>query len=273
MLLHLYVPKHNCYIPHGNGCVDISLLLTGPTNILFRCPDISPRSLCAPPQVMQSSIDPSMRRSNVHATNTPMKEDNHTCDWSWGGLWVKFHIIQPWDLFRIEMLLSFQLKDKWELLKVVCTIQLHLADENGVKLDVFRWQNIPQKTNLAKLPPKICPPIPNSCRDVPLAASMALFEGSTCRWVDVKVKLEQTDSWSLAFTPPSPGIAHLSVVIGGRHVRNSPYVLHVRSLSLDSHEEIANLNSKTKKCVRFNNEVSMWANNMFSFLLCALLFS
>ena len=101
------------------------------------------------------------------------------------------------------------------------------------------------------------PPKSNSCRDVPLAASMALFEGSTCRWVDVKVKLEQTDSWSLTFTPPSPGIAHLSVVIGGRHVRNSPYVLHVRSLSLDSHEEIANLNSKTKKCVRFNNEVSM----------------
>jgi len=114
--------------------------------------------------------------------------------------------------------------------KVLCTIQLHLADENGVKLDVFR--------------------------EVPLAASMALFEGSTCRWVEVKVKLEQADSWALTFTPPCPGIAHLSVVIGGRHVRNSPYVLHVRSLSLDPHEEMANLSSKTKKCVRFN-EVSM----------------
>ena len=97
---------------------------------------------------------------------------------------------------------------------------------------------------------------PDSCREVPLAASMALFEGATCRWVEVKVKLEQADSWALTFTPPCPGIAHLSVVIGGRHVRNSPYVLHVRSLSLDSHEEMANLSSKTKKCVRFN-EVSM----------------
>ena len=87
---------------------------------------------------------------------------------------------------------------------------------------------------------------------------MALFEGSTCRWLEVKVKLEQADCWALTFTPPWPGIAHLSVVIGGRHVRNSPYVLHVRSLSLDSHEEtVANLSSKTKKCVRFNNEVSM----------------
>ena len=73
----------------------------------------------------------------------------------------------------------------------------------------------------------------------------------------VHVKLEQTDSWALTFTPPHPGIAHLSVVIAGRHVRNSPYVLHVRSLSLDPHEDMANLSSKTKKCVRFN-EVSMW---------------
>ena len=73
----------------------------------------------------------------------------------------------------------------------------------------------------------------------------------------VHVKLEQTDSWALTFTPPHPGIAHLSVVIGGRHVRNSPYVLHVRSLSLDPQEDMANLSSKTKKCVRFN-EVSMW---------------
>ena len=159
------------------------------------------------------------------------------------------------------------------LLQVLCTIQLHLADENGVKLDVFRWKITPQKNQKN---PKIFLENPpknhkhNSCREVPLAASMALFEGSTCRWVEVKVKLEQADSWALTFTPPCPGIAHLSVVIGGRHVRNSPYVLHVRSLSLDPHEEMANLSSKTKKCVRFN-EVSMWtitlANNMFSFLV------
>ena len=161
---------------------------------------------------------------------------------------------------------------KIKLLKVLCTIQLHLADENGVKLDVFRWTLTHKYTEKSKNIPQN--PLknlkPNSCREVPLAASMALFEGSTCRWVEVKVKLEQADSWALTFTPPCPGIAHLSVVIGGRHVRNSPYVLHVRSLSLDPHEEMANLSSKTKKCVRFN-EVSMWtitlANNMFSFLV------
>ena len=41
-----------------------------------------------------------------------------------------------------------------KLLKVLCTIQLHLADENGVKLDVFRWtippQQIPQNQKISR---------------------------------------------------------------------------------------------------------------------------
>ena len=37
-----------------------------------------------------------------------------------------------------------------KLLKVLCTIQLHLADENGVKLDVFRWQNPSKPKNIFK---------------------------------------------------------------------------------------------------------------------------
>ena len=38
-----------------------------------------------------------------------------------------------------------------KLLKVLCTIQLHLADENGVKLDVFRWILTPKRTEKSKI--------------------------------------------------------------------------------------------------------------------------
>ena len=43
-----------------------------------------------------------------------------------------------------------------------------------------------------------------SCRDVPLAASMALFEGSTCRWVEV---------WVVTCSARSHFIVHLNNAI------------------------------------------------------------
>ena len=35
--------------------------------------------------------------------------------------------------------------------------------------------------------------------------------------------------WALMFSPPHPGIAHLAVTVQGKHIRNSPYVIQVRS--------------------------------------------
>jgi len=105
--------------------------------------------------------------------------------------------------------------------KVICSIRLHLADDNGLKLDVYR--------------------------DIDIQAVMTLYhmEDKTCQMVGVRV--ENNDHWSLVFTPPYPGIATLSVTVDGQHIKNSPYVITVRTLQLDN-----NTNNMHKKKVQFN---------------------
>ena len=77
-------------------------------------------------------------------------------------------------------------------------------------------------------------------------------QDKNCQMVNVSV--ENNDSSgsggrSLVFNPPFPGIAHLSVTVDGVHIKNSPYVITVKTLSLD---DTMNLISKVKKSVKFN---------------------
>merc|ERR1712012_1517721 len=44
------------------------------------------------------------------------------------------------------------------------------------------------------------------------------------------------DGWKLKFSPPYNGIAHLSVKVDGKHIRNSPYVITVKTLSLEEED-------------------------------------
>ena len=39
--------------------------------------------------------------------------------------------------------------------------------------------------------------------------------------------------WAVQFTPPAPGIAHLSLKLDGVSLKNSPYVLTIRALTLE----------------------------------------
>ena len=112
--------------------------------------------------------------------------------------------------------------------KVLCSIGLHLADDNGLKLDVYR--------------------------EIDIQAVMTLYDqqAKSCQMVNVSVG--NTDSgrsagWNLVFTPPFAGIAHLSVTVEGKHLKNSPYVVQVRSLSLD---DTFNKVWKVKKSVKFD---------------------
>jgi len=112
--------------------------------------------------------------------------------------------------------------------KALCSIRLFLADDNGLKLDVYK--------------------------DIKIQAEMTLYDKHANKCDTVKVSVENKDSsyggdWTLIFTPPSAGIAHLSVMIDGAHIKNSPYVLHVRTLSLDSmFKELGVKNNNLKIC-------------------------
>ena len=83
---------------------------------LHRFRAISPHSRSAPLQAMQSLTGLFMRRSTV----------------------FRNHMMCFATISRLAVLPPLLSKDKNKSLKVLCTIQLHLADENGVKLDVFR---------------------------------------------------------------------------------------------------------------------------------------
>jgi len=94
--------------------------------------------------------------------------------------------------------------------KVKCSIPLVLMDENGMKLDVYRNLDI-----------KVC---------------MRLYpEGVKNVHEEVKVDIvhEAGDGWRLVFTPSTSGIIHLDLRLGDTPIKNSPYVLPVKQLSLD----------------------------------------
>ena len=123
---------------------------------------------------------------------------------------------------------SYAIIDRPIYEKVLCSISLYLADDNGLKLDVYR--------------------------EIDVQAVMTLYhkQDKNCQMVNVSVENNDcagSGGWSLVFNPPFPGIAHLSVTVDGVHIKNSPYVITVKTLSLDDTvKEI----SKVKKSVKFN---------------------
>jgi len=124
--------------------------------------------------------------------------------------------------FAVSQAKSHAIIDRPIYEKVLCSIRLHLADDNGLKLDVYREVNI--------------------------KAVMTLYDqqARNCQMVNVAVENSDSGGWNLVFNPPFSGIAHLSVTIDGTHIKNSPYVIHVRSLALDD-DMVA-----PKKSVKFN---------------------
>ena len=113
--------------------------------------------------------------------------------------------------------------------KVLCSIRLHLADDNGLKLDVYR--------------------------EIDIHATMTLYDKQAKNCQIVNVSVENSDNsgsggWTLVFNPPFAGIAHLSVTVDGRHIKNSPYVINVRTLALEP--DTVHKLAKVKKNVKFD---------------------
>ena len=80
-------------------------------------------------------------------------------------------------------------------------------------------------------------------------------EGFCEMHLGLDVSVENSDSsgsggWTLVFNPPFAGIAHLSVTVDGSHIKNSPYVINVRTLALEP--DTVNKLSKVKKNVKFD---------------------
>lgn len=144
---------------------------------------------------------------------------------------------------------SFAVIDKPIYEKVLCTIPLHLADENGMLLDIFH--------------------------DLDIKAEMTVYEGKSVAdlhpdkdnksGVSVDVTVECIHSgggeWRLKFYSPNTGVAQLSVKIDEKHIRNSPYVVNVKALSLEDDDAYvkmsdinANVYKSVKKCVTFDTK-------------------
>jgi len=126
--------------------------------------------------------------------------------------------------------------------KVLCTIPLYLADDNGLQLDVFHDINIDSEMLMNSANNHVDKDIDN---------------------VYVSVENHSQYGWRLRFCPPFAGAASLSVKVDGKHLRNSPYVINVRNLSLED-DEGANVKTSDnsnenafksgKKSVKFNTQ-------------------
>ena len=88
---------------------------------------------------------------------------------------------------------SYAVIDRPVYEKVLCTIPLYLADENGVGLDVFH--------------------------DLNITSIMTLYSAQERQVEMVEVSVRSSEGWSVQFSPPHPGIAHLSVMVEGKHIR------------------------------------------------------
>ena len=96
---------------------------------------------------------------------------------------------------------TFAVIDKPIYEKVLCTIPLCLADENGILLDVFH--------------------------DIDIKADMKVFDGKSISdkdeeravSVDISVESSPSEGWRLKFYSPYSGLAQLSVKIDRRHIR------------------------------------------------------
>ena len=101
---------------------------------------------------------------------------------------------------------SYALIEKNIYEKVLCSIPLFLADDNGLHLDVFHDIKVDvsmkMKTTATKAHRKSSSD--DNVDDIN---------------VDVKVENNVHDGWKLVFVPPQSGTASLSVKIEDKHIR------------------------------------------------------
>ena len=95
--------------------------------------------------------------------------------------------------FSVCQTSSYAVIDRPVYEKVLCTVPLYLADENGVRLDVFH--------------------------DLNITSIMTLYSAQERQVEMVEVSVRSSEGWSVQFSPPHPGIAHLSVMVEGKHIR------------------------------------------------------
>ena len=94
---------------------------------------------------------------------------------------------------------SYAVIDRPVYEKVLCTIPLYLADENGVRLDVFH--------------------------DLNITSIMTLYSAEERQVEMVEVSVRSSEGWGLQFSPPHSGIAHLSVMVEGKHIRKHSVII------------------------------------------------
>ena len=99
--------------------------------------------------------------------------------------------------FSVCQTASYAVIDRPVYEKVLCSVPLYLADDNGLKLDVYH--------------------------DLDVTSIMTLYsrEDRQVEMVEVSVERSEAEDWSLQFCPPRPGIAHLSVMVQGKHIRQT----------------------------------------------------
>ena len=100
---------------------------------------------------------------------------------------------------------SYAVIDRPVYEKVLCTVPLYLADENGVRLDVFH--------------------------DLNLTSIMTLYSAQERQVEMVEVRVSSSEGWCLQFSPPHPGIAHLSVMVEGKHIRKHSVKIRTRKVT------------------------------------------
>ena len=99
--------------------------------------------------------------------------------------------------FSVCQTASYAVIDRPVYEKVLCSVPLYLADDNGLKLDVYH--------------------------DLDVTSIMTLYsrEDRQVEMVEVSVARSEAEDRSLQFCPPRPGIAHLSVMVQGKHIRQT----------------------------------------------------
>ena len=127
---------------------------------------------------------------------------------------------------------SYAVIDRPVYEKVLCSFSLYLADDNGLKLDVYH--------------------------ELDIKSIMTLYsrESRQVEMVEVRVESEESRGWTVQFCAPHPGIAHLSVLIDGRHIRHSPYVINILELKLDD-QYIKTCQISQKKSVSFDTQYTI----------------
>ena len=114
-----------------------------------------------------------------------------------------FYFIGFLSTFTVNHSKSYALIEKNIYEKVLCSIPLFLADDNGLHLDVFHDIKVDVSMKMKQTKGNH-------------RKSTTDNEDVT---VDVKVENNVQDGWKLMFIPPQSGTASLSVKIEDKHIR------------------------------------------------------